>query len=500
MARRRRNPVIGEHPDIFKKDQWGTSSEMTGVVVNVADMSPSELRKAASEGTLSADDYQQLVDWEVLADGDPEVLEAEGLSRSLARAIAAGLHDELLELDEEARDRRVQPFIKLVRERAEWAVEYRTTGEGLEGYVDEFNRELADEISASTLRKAARQVSNSAGEVDDDTLDQVLQDPAMYSLALKEGIGLVDGAVSYYSVGDIEEQFEGCRYDEQLKEVLDAGWHGDVYFPGLSDEDVVYAAKELERKDPYVYIETHRNKLRAEDLADGFSVSVGKHSDASIVAMVNVDALDEALAEHLGQEAPTPGPTTDNVVHTFDGTNESVSGASGRGMYVAQLTVKELRKEGATLGHCIGTEQYGHPKMLRDGKTKVYSIRTEAGKPKFTIEQDARSGAILEVKGKANRLPGFEPGKNAMTKPDEVRLVTEFLLSLGQTPEQIRASRDIRGGVTAMEEAGVDPFSPPPKKKREPRANPEEFPISARVARMVEKDYSCPIGGVWGTG
>ena len=205
-------------------------------------------------------------------------------------------------------------------------------------------------------------------------------------------------------------------------------------------------------------------------------------------------------AEREGQEEEevNRGPEHDTVVYRYAGTNDTIGAASAKGMYVAELGLNALRDESKEMGHCIGNPQHGHPQLLEAGITRIFSIRTEAGKTKFTIEQfikdgvhpqqgKVKAGTVTEVKGKANRLPGFEPNKTEMTKPDEVRLVVEFLMKyLGLTPSQVEATNDIRGGVKAMQAMGQDPFSPPPKKAERPKRDPRALEAAVR---LVKADY-----------
>ena len=182
------------------------------------------------------------------------------------------------------------------------------------------------------------------------------------------------------------------------------------------------------------------------------------------------------------------GPDQDDTVYKYSGTNETIAGASSKGMYVAKLTPKDLREESREMGHCIGNRQHGHPQLLEAGKTEVYSIRTEAGKTKFTIEKSLKGGVVSEIKGKANRLPGYEPNSDKMTKPDEVRLVVEFLIShLNLTPSQVEGTRDIRAGVAALKAQGYDPFSPPPKKAPRPVRDPRQ---AQAACLMAKTDYA----------
>ena len=193
------------------------------------------------------------------------------------------------------------------------------------------------------------------------------------------------------------------------------------------------------------------------------------------------------------------GPDHDTVVYRYAGTNDTIAGASGKGLYVAELGHGDLRDESKELGHCIGNPDHGHPQLLKSGTTKVYSIRTESGRSKFSVEQFIKdgvhpqqgrttAGTITEVKGKpSNRLPGFDPGSTDLTKPDEVRLVVEFLVKhLGLTPSQVEATSDIRGGVKAMQALGQDPFSPPPRKAERPKRDPRALEAAVR---MVKADY-----------
>lgn len=199
---------------------------------------------------------------------------------------------------------------------------------------------------------------------------------------------------------------------------------------------------------------------------------------------------------------PVPrGPEHDKVVYRYAGTNSTIGGASAKGMYVAELPLDCLRDESKEMGHCIGNKANGHPQLLKAGTTRVFSIRTEAGKTKFTIEYfikdgvhpqlgRVRAGTVTEVKGNSNRLPGFLPRGHEMKKPDDVRLVVDFLMSyLKQTPEQIEKTNDIRAGVLALKATGVDPFSPPPVSKKRPTSGEVAAKLLAASAEYAIDDF-----------
>lgn len=157
----------------------------------------------------------------------------------------------------------------------------------------------------------------------------------------------------------------------------------------------------------------------------------------------------------------------------------------------------------------------------------VYGIRAPSGKPKFTISVDDRG--VGQVKGAANRLPGFNPGSGEFKGEagvDEVRAVVEFLVNhLGMpTAAAVQNARlkaliaqlggeahaqtideidNLRPGLLAMRRAGINPFSPPVKGLTWERvkerglyvARLREAYIEARVAFDLEEGNPHPDEG-----
>ncbi len=614
----RKNPKIGKHPDLYAKTRVSATQidEMpddTDVVVEDWRMcSPDDLRRAATNGELTEDDYAEMEGYEEQADADGDVsaLLADGLSRALARAIVGvnradvdpskrsdtgwgkkgwgdnasrlTLRAELMDLDEKSREARAKPFIEYMRSSMWGSLEYECgdrEGENVgETYVDMFQSDL-EETSITALQKAAREVLGDDDldfeKYDEGALEEILRDPGNFDVKRHSGYRNVSGSVWSAKCNDQYDERDGTKYEDQLEKILHGGeykhhsWgqRGDAYdagerdrvvldalpggtahveiYPGLGQEDLDYALKDLENEEPYVTVATRGKRRRGlkdsdpitvDDFDGGYTLHSSFYDDEHIVASYNEEKLRAALSE-LGEIAPpSTGPEHDDVVYTYAGTNDSVAGASGRGLYVAKLKANakgkrgDLQRESTVLGHCIGNEANGHPDALRRGQTQVYSIRTEAGKPKFTIElrrvdisvgqaESVRNGGweaggildetnetkpclwtIAEVKGKANRLAGFEAGGDreggkGFTKPDDLRLVTDFLLHLGFSPQDCKEARDIAPGITAMIEAGGDPFAPPPRKaprphrdpRQQPKPNPTRTAVSARVERLLAR-------------
>ncbi len=432
--------------------------------------------------------------------GDIGPLLAEGISRPLAEALISGLVAELQDLDEKGFERRSEAFLSYWRGIPPSDEEYESKGDGAEGIEDMFTNDIGDNLE----EYAAHAMEMLEGDpildiINEDLLREVLEDPEVYKFTVTQAGGSYEASgLWHYDLGTVSGQGNSAKYDETLREAL----------ASMSDSDIEKAAALLADEEPY-YLRFGSQYGRSELTVDrDFFDSDPEYyfeSSARVVADINLDVLIETLKEKLVESGGLlPEGTPDEVVYRYAGTNATVGGASARGMYVIAMRPEQLRAEGAALGICVGRTEHGYRESLKKGRIKLFSIRTEAGKPKFTIEVSMGSHRqplytdIRQVKGKANRLPGFEPGKPTLSKPDEVRLVVEFLLSLGYTPDDIRAANDIRGGVRALEATGVDPFVPPPVRRRElqaPRPNGNKM---AEAKRLAAEDYAHPWGGQWG--
>lgn len=289
---------------------------------------------------------------------------------------------------------------------------------------------------------------------------------------------------------ETDEEYEARLYDAVYDCWTDYGgrtvyWSAIGAGPSLDDQWGQYGSRYDEKYDFDVSV-----------LDKKVDKIIGQSAHAFEAAIYNAasTAVDQAYGTEEEEKDVQRGPEHDTIVYRYAGNNSSIAGASAKGMYVAELAVGHLKDESRELGHCIGNRTHGHPQLLEQGITRVFSIRTEAGKTKFTIEQfikdgehpqlgNITAGSITEVKGKANRFPGYEPYANEMTKPDEVKLVTEFLTKyLGMTPAQVESSPDIRAGVMALKAMGMDPFSPPPKKAERPKRDPRQLQAAASLA------------------
>ena len=119
-----------------------------------------------------------------------------------------------------------------------------------------------------------------------------------------------------------------------------------------------------------------------------------------------------------------------------------------------KLEPKDLGREGTSMRHCVGSKGMKYIQAVQNGEIEIWSLRSKDNKPRFTLEVDksfyepekrsfsqqdlkrldttpeglhaaARGEAIKQVKGKANRLPGYADayGRSGVVKfPEEVTL------------------------------------------------------------------------------
>jgi hypothetical protein len=127
-----------------------------------------------------------------------------------------------------------------------------------------------------------------------------------------------------------------------------------------------------------------------------------------------------------------------------------------------KLRPQDLAAEGRRMRHCVG-DSPTYARGVADGSKEIWSLRDRSNKPHFTLEIDTgihrykpdpseiddetsdshkwakqRAQFVKQLKGKANRTPGFaEQRGGSVTKPEEVILWKWLLKKLHIHPEQI---------------------------------------------------------------
>jgi hypothetical protein len=142
------------------------------------------------------------------------------------------------------------------------------------------------------------------------------------------------------------------------------------------------------------------------------------------------------------------------------------------GFELVELLPEELRDQSRKQSICVGDPRYGYGRAIKLGRTKILSLQTKAGKPKFTFEvaldQAGDVAGCVQVKGYGNRVPGwaYGEGRQGKFKQHEVEMVLECLDYLGCIPDEVDDikpaldhMRGLRGNPVAPRKTFCDPVT-----------------------------------------
>lgn len=231
---------------------------------------------------------------------------------------------------------------------------------------------------------------------------------------------------------------------------------GNLYMEGddYHDELAACTPDEVDRAIEAINKETNRDvDLDAADLKKGRTVDIRWDTGDVFRVYANWNRILEAVLDAIAEvdvpdDANKPGtpPPEERVVYRWPD-----------GFYVLDLVPSELLAEGKAMGMCVGQPSMGYGKAVRDGEIKILSLRRPSGKPLFTFEAPLTEDLINgfdQIKGKANRLPGFDLNKSglpyiAAMKRDEVQRVFEFV-ELGNDAVTVDDVDDLRPAVDCV--------------------------------------------------
>jgi hypothetical protein len=360
-------------------------------------------------------------------------------------------------------------------------------GDGSEYLFDFFQRALDEgEIDLDEVLAQLQSQDAEFKRVQVWQIEGILLDPSNYEGGsadkIPEGMSKVWSIdIDGYNRDGWEVQLDGAKYDNPPKEDVEK----------LFEHDMPELKRVLERGNGKVnvYLSSYRREIELDDLEDSHDLRV--YSDGMDTRYVVWpvlsslrSALDEAIEEGLSKKPKFEGRGDDKVIFEFPD-----------GSYVADLRANQLRREGSMQGICVGNESFNYTRDVKAGTTKIFSLRRASGKPLLTMEYNVRRGTIEQVKGKANRLPGFgSRDTSTMDRPGEVEQAVEFVTRhLKLDPAAIR---DLAPGYRALSRAQEEPRANPRRRNPEERA----IPVDARTQRLAERAYAEPFGGVWGEG
>lgn len=445
----RENPFVAMHPDLFP--QKPHSGDDDGGLVQALRDAGAMLRIPPNKRVvdLTNAEAERLAAWK--RGETPMFAKLADLTSEQIRELprSAFTNDEWDELDEDDVDYieehdeesrgRVDDLAGILISRYRWEArgedrDYSDIETGLEYHIQSQGDHLWEDVPSKIYDEVLKYAENLAipAEEVNRIFNELLSDTNNY---------------------DIEtNSYGGGFYSEEI--------HGNVYIDkdDFADQMAACTPDELVRAAKKIYEET--DDVVDIDFADvvkgdkkywtgDWSFNTGQYMVATVK---NWDHLEQQAREAIDEiEIPD-----DKDRHGELPPEERVVFRWPDGFYVQDLLPSELPLEGKTMGMCVGRPDMGYGKAVRSGECKILSLRRPSGKPLFTIEEDIRddSSSIDQVKGKANRLPGFDLGKASAVhlgstgaeaahqaalglKRDEVERVIDFLESIDIDPTSV---------------------------------------------------------------
>ncbi len=494
----KRNPYVGMHPDLFpRKLQY--PEEMTTSEEAEATRRAIRIPESKKLHDLSEAEVARMAAW---GRGEtPMYVPLESLTQEQIRELPrlAFSDDEWDELDEDDRKwieendqdsiKRVGDLVNLLVGRYE--AEMERAAEGVEHYVEYFHQVLSEETRLERWLpgRRLRDLHNYGLDegLDEDEVNalvqQVMEDTTNYEAEVDgQGDSVWSTEIEmqvYLDSQEIAPVVEGMTKDEierALKQTykdtnrdLDLTAH-DLR-PNRDIERTIETSMELRMIVDWVNITNQvaalidgevENRERDDRSREAVLPDIAapprprpvqpiafKWDDGFYVADLIDDDTPVYPAEAAGilgvpikqKDAKKGGTSLEKMIE--DGRLELIDGDKDDPTFERGRVAMAL--ESQDMGHCVGDANMGYMDGVRDGEIKIMSIRRPSSKPLFTIEAETSDGVIVkleQIKGKGNRLPGFDRGQHqgiygvnkdamkatvAALKKDEVQRVVEFL-------------------------------------------------------------------------
>jgi len=229
----------------------------------------------------------------------------------------------------------------------------------------------------------------------------------------------------------------------------------EIFFNGLAAEDKVLAEK------------LKNAKLPEEEILD-FATSWFEDDNSKEEVLETIRDYFDALESGTG-EAP-------EAIAEFS-KQDIIDMGIRKGVFfenapwkLIKLRPSDLRLEGTLMGHCVGSKGMGYIRAVKDGEIEIWSLRSRDNKPRFTLEVDSafydvggraevpeegdnwrvwRGEHIKQLKGKANRTPGFADVRRTggIKFPDEVIFWNSALNQFGVDPGVVEDFSATHGGA-----------------------------------------------------
>lgn len=416
------------------------------------------------------------------------------------------VQEEIYEADEESKEL-ITSFVDAFVDRYRWTqrpdhLDYSSAEEYFEEFLREHSRsgdlvELADGAGYDASEWIAEQVGLGYSEEQaSKALEEALQDSNVYKFE--------------YDTSEHGRAFFKDRVTESfwmdstdVEELIIENRRGGNQHRAMFRDEIERALKEVSDQTGRI---GNGLDLDFDDIVSSSPARKGRAREVSVddVAEWLVDAdpdwdkVTESALEKLAEEDPLgplvgEAPPEARVLYRWKD-----------GFYVQDLTPQELPAEGKKMGMCVGRPDMGYGKAVRDGEIKILSLRRPSGKPLFTMEAELEDGAIASVSqiaGNANRMPGFDLGRDGIDQPtikkDEVERLVEFLQSINIDPvEAVNADGhpDMSSALAWISTHREDPWAAKMAEKINKDRDPDDTRWTVVKRNPPRRAPSCTAG------
>ena len=355
--------------------------------------------------------------------------------------------DQILDNDPEAR-KKVEAAVEYFEDAYNWLKEGGFATDNIEDYISDyfeqmladFAGQLAERLDDDVVEELRAPFEGKYGDDEiDAALEEMLSDNNAYEYSVEDEYSY--GPASGYLMYSTPIGQESIYVDsDKMRELF--GGMGTFEL-----QEAVYRINEATNDEFELdTIDVEKTMARRGNVFEKY-VDIAKEA----VATLNPEYVIEGMKEILGKAEPEKvAPAEERVVHRFDD-----------GFYVQNLLASELPAEGAKQRMCVGRPDMGYMRAVREGLTAIWSLRRPSGKPLLTFELELDDNGVprevVQIKGKANRRPGFDLGKEwepkAKFKQAEVEKAIEVVTDvLDLDPERVDDLRPaidrLKGGTT----------------------------------------------------
>jgi muramidase (phage lysozyme) len=188
--------------------------------------------------------------------------------------------------------------------------------------------------------------------------------------------------------------------EELVKKISEVG-NSIGFIGGNANQDNELAEKRKHKYDVWISKEVKKsrdiiNRLTdirlIVDWASETNADIFK-SDFDSAYQLQAEWHDDMRRKYRIENMDIPSIEEDRVIFRF----------SDQEHFLYLLTPKDLKLEGAVMGHCVGGKNY--KSKIKNKQSLIFSVRDKSNMPHVTMEIDVNSRSLIQSFGKGNKPP-----------------------------------------------------------------------------------------------